>query len=397
MLRVWNKVTNSMVDALDRPILRWKSTTSRHYREPDTSDESDVSRSASDDDSPSSESMKDAGVTDGSDDSDHSNEVSDDEDSDIPRPEPIVYQVVSTANGGKKGNAESPPAVSTTGTTATPTATNLPPTATTNPLPVISAHNPIPPPPHQLLDTVNLSGTSRNSEVIFNETSSESENESKSGNKPAEESVKQSNQEELSKKKEQATKEELPLPPSPPPTNPTPVVAIVAPSSQATPVGIPKPTHIPVTAESLAAARLKVAAEKKAVADAAAAKLVEEERKKDEKIELERKKKEDAAALEREKRLEHERLVAAEAAKKVELEQKKAAERRRKAEDEKKAKVQDNSHPILSTHCFYSPFPSQICFFISHSSTPYLPSTPSLPSFNNCKGGARSIDTEIAG
>ena len=318
LLRCWNKVTNSMVDALDRPMLRWQ-TGINIYRDPDTSDESDASQTESDDESPSFESMKDAGMTDGSDDSDHSNVGSDDENSDIPPPVPIVYHIVPTANG-KKAKATS----SATPPIAAPIVTNLPLNSTDGSIP----------PPQLLPDVVNHAGSSgkleQSSENLLKEIPPVSENQAKRGNKPVK-SAKQSNQEEESKKKDQTNKEESP----PPPLKPTPAVAIDPPPK----AGIPKPTHIPVTAESLAAARLKVAAEKKAAVEAAAAKLLEEEQKRAEKATLEKKKRDDAAAVELEKKLQHERLVAAEAAKKQEIEQKKAAERRKKAEEEKKAKV----------------------------------------------------------
>ena len=119
LLRVWNKVTNSMVDALDRPILRWQSAGSNSYGDL-TSEESGGSGADSDDDSSSSES-KGVEAMDGSYDSDQSNANNGSaEDNDIPLPEPIVYRVKPTANGFTREAASA-----TVPSIAAPTANNL--------------------------------------------------------------------------------------------------------------------------------------------------------------------------------------------------------------------------------------------------------------------------------
>ena len=101
----------------------------------------------------------------------------------------------------------------------------------------------------------------------------------------------------------------------------------------------PKTTTIAVTAESLANARIKVAAEKKAAADEAAAKLINEERIMAEKAAVEQKKVDDAAAKVLKNKQVQERKKAAEDMKRLEKLQKKSAEKRKRAEEANKVQA----------------------------------------------------------
>ena len=126
------------------------------------------------------------------------------------------------------------------------------------------------------------------------------------------------------------------------PSPPTKMTSANAPSEPISTVTL-KTTTIAVTAESLANARIKVAAEKKAAADEAITKKVEEDRKVAEIAAAETKKKDDAAAVVLKSKLEQERKKAAEDLKRLEKLQKKAAEKKKREVEQAKIKADEEA------------------------------------------------------
>ena len=132
LLRVWNKITNTLTDALDRPIVHGQSTvTSDNFREPITSEESDASgTTVTNGDYPSTVSSEfiedEAEKQVRMEDSDQSNIPSDGENDESGEPLPFLESIVYAKD---KAIAKSTTTSSSTPSTATSAATKQPPAA----------------------------------------------------------------------------------------------------------------------------------------------------------------------------------------------------------------------------------------------------------------------------